>query len=401
MEHHDIIIFGGGLVGLTLAIGLDAHGLRTAVVDPMPPETALAPGFDGRASAIASASWRMYEALGVTALLADQACPIRRIEVRDGLQRKPLDFTVAPDDEPLGMMLENRRLREALAQRARETTQMTRHCARATTTERDAAGVRVTLDSGVELRAPLLIAAEGRQSPTRDAAKMRVARWDYDHSAIISGFDHSLDHNNIAHEIFFPDGPFALLPLVPGTRSALVWTVRRDQVAGMMALSDRAFLHEVSKRADGLLGELSDAVPRSCWPLNFHHATHMVDQRLALVGDAGHGMHPIAGQGLNLGLRDVAALIEVLVEGMRLGLDLGDAELLARYDRWRGPDALMVMAATDGLNRLFGVRGRTARAARRFGLGVVQKLPPLKQFFMTEARGTSGALPRLLRGECV
>jgi 2-octaprenyl-6-methoxyphenol hydroxylase len=399
MEQHDVIILGGGLVGLTLAIGLDAHGLRTALVDPMPPEAAMAPAFDGRASAIASATWRMYEALGVAPFMAEQACPIRRIEVRDGLQRDPLDFTVGDGAEPLGMMMENRVLREALAKRAESTQNMTRHIpAKAVTVERTAERVRVVLDNGAELTAPLLVAAEGRQSPTREAAGMRVARWDYDHTAIISAFDHSLDHNNVAHEIFYEDGPFAMLPLNPGTRSGLVWTIKRSDVPGILALSDRAFQEEVRKRAGSLLGEITITARRSTFPLTFHHATHMADLRLALVGDAGHGMHPIAGQGLNLGLRDVAALVEVLVEGARLGLDLGDAQLLKRYDRWRGPDALMVMAATDSLTKLFGLPGRPARAIRRFGLGAVQKISPLKSFFMTEARGTSGALPRLLQG---
>ena len=399
MQKHDVIILGGGLVGLTLAIALDVHGLSAAVVDPMPSDTALAPNFDGRASAIASASWRMLETIGVADALRPHGCAIRRIEVRDGIQREALDFTVADNDEPLGTMLENRILRKTLREAAAARANVTLHIpARAANVERDSHGATVMLDSGEILAAPLVIAAEGRNSPMRTAAGIKIANWRYDHVAIISAFDHSIDHQNVAHEIFYPAGPFALLPLLPGTRSALVWTVKTKDAPGILALSEKAFLAEVSKRAGGLLGTVSLAAPRSSYPLGFHHAATITSERLALVGDAAHGIHPIAGQGLNLGFRDVAALVEVLVDGARLGLDLGDAQLLARYQRWRSLDSLAVSVATDGLNRLFGIPGRPARAIRRLGMGVVQRIAPLKQFFMAEARGTSGDLPKLLQG---
>lgn len=402
MDSSDVIILGGGLVGLTLAIALERHGLTAAVIDPLDPEKALAAGFDGRASAIASASWRMLDALGISESLKPHGCAIHRIEVRDGLQKNALDFTTPEDDEPLGYMLENRALRQALREAALPAKGIALHMPdRAARVERDEAGVRVTLASGKPLKGQLLLACEGRKSPTREAAGIRVAKWDYGHTAIISAFDHSEDHHNIAHEIFYPAGPFALLPLNPGTRSALVWTVSPKDAVGVLALSERAFLAEVSKRAGGLLGEISLAAPRSSYPLDFHHATRITAKRLALVGDAAHGSHPIAGQGLNLGFRDVAALVEVLVDGARLGLDLGDAQLLARYERWRSVDTLAVSLATDTLTRLFGIPGKPAAAIRRFGLGAVQKLPPLKALFMAEARGTSGDLPRLLQGAMV
>lgn len=402
MESSDVIILGGGLVGLTLAIALDTHGIRSAVVDPMDPEKALAAGFDGRASAIASASWRMLDAIGVAERLAPHGCAIHRIEVRDGLQPDALDFTTAKDDEPLGIMVENRVLRQALRDVALTRHGISLHMPdRAVSIERGATGVHATLSTGKTLKAPLLLVCEGRNSPTRDAAGIRIANWKYDHAAIISAFDHEIDHRNVAHEIFYPAGPFALLPLKPGTRSALVWTVKAADAKGVMALSERAFLAEVSKRTGGLLGEISLAAPRSSFPLGFHHAANITAERLALVGDAAHGIHPIAGQGLNLGFRDVAALVEVLVEGARLGLDLGDAQLLARYQRWRSVDSLAVSVATDTLTRLFGIPGKPASAIRRFGLGAVQKLPPLKSMFMAEARGTSGDLPKLLQGEAV
>ncbi len=399
MESTDVIILGGGLVGLTLAIALDKHGLSSSVVDPMDPARALAVDFDGRASAIASASWRMLETIGVAPRLTRHGCAIHRIEVRDGLQKDALDFTTADDDEPLGIMLENRILRQVLREAALETTNIALYMPdSAISVERNEAGVRMTLASGKQLRAPLLLACEGRNSPTREASGIRVARWKYDHTAIISAFNHTKNHNNVAHEIFYPAGPFALLPLNPGTRSALVWTVSPKDVIGLLALSERAFIAEISKRAGGLLGEISLAAPRSAFPLGFHHAAQITARRLALVGDAAHGMHPIAGQGLNLGFRDVAALVEVLVEGARLGLDLGDAQLLSRYERWRSVDSLAVAVATDSLTRLFGIPGRPASAIRRFGLGAVQKLPPLKALFMNEARGKNGDLPKLLQG---
>ena len=212
---------------------------------------------------------------------------------------------------------------------------------------------------------------------------------------------HEHSHQNVAYEIFYPQGPFAILPLnddATGHRSAIVWSVRRDEAPGMLKLSDRGFLAEAEKKMGGFLGRLGPLGARSSYPLGFHHAATITANRLALVGDAAHGIHPIAGQGVNVGFRDVATLVEVLVEGKRLGLDLGDPQLLARYERWRSLDTFMVAAATDGLTRLFGVPGRTASAVRRFGLSAVQKLPPLKDRFMAEARGESGDVPKLLQG---
>jgi 2-octaprenyl-6-methoxyphenol hydroxylase len=402
MERNDVIILGSGLVGLTLAIALEQAGLSVAAIDAMPPEAGFAPDFDGRASAIASASWRMLDTLGVAETLRPHGCAIHRIEVRDGLQRDALDFSTSPHEEPLGTMVENRLLRRTLYERAKACARLTRYApARTTAIVRDEAGVRVTLDTGQELAAPLIIVAEGRNSPTRTAAGIRVAQWKYDHTAIISAFDHSRPHDNIAHEIFYPAGPFALLPLQPGTRSALVWTVHAKDAPGVLALSDRAFCHEIEKRSGGLLGTASVAAPRSSYPLGFHHTARITAQRLALVGDAAHGIHPIAGQGLNLGFRDAAALAEVIIDGARLGLDLGDTQLLDRYERWRSFDALSVAVATDTLTRLFGLPGKSASAVRRFGLGAVQKIGPLKNFFMSEARGEFGSMPKLLQGVAV
>ena len=231
-----------------------------------------------------------------------------------------------------------------------------------------------------------------------------MARWTYDNAAIVTSLYHERSHENIAFEIFYPDGPFAILPLnddEQGHRSCIVWSVTRDQAPGMLKLSERGWLAEADKRIGGFLGKLGPLGARSSYPLGFHHAAKIVSNRMALVGDAAHGIHPIAGQGVNVGFRDVATLVEVLVEGKRTGLDLGDPQLLARYDRWRSLDTFMVSVATDGLTRLFGVPGKTANAVRRLGLSAVQQIPPLKRRFIAEARGESGDVPKLLQGMTV
>lgn len=399
----DVLISGGGLVGQALALALAHHGLSSQIVDPADPVATIALGFDGRVSAIASATWQMFEVLGIADRLAGHGCAIHAIKVSDGGQAGELDFVTSPEDRALGTMVENRQLRLALAAALGEAP-LVRLFMPSTVIHRDMGthGVTLTLGDGTRLAAPLLIVAEGRRSPTRDAAGFGIANWSYHHHAMIGAVAHSKSHGNVAHEIFFPSGPFALLPLVDDDqgrhRSAFVWTVSEKDGPGFAKLGDRGFAAELEKRAGDLLGSMALVAPRMTYPLGFHHSAKIVGDRIVLVGDAAHGIHPIAGQGLNLGLRDVAALAEVLVEGARLGLDLGDAALLARYQRWRGLDSLMVSLATDGLTRLFGIPGRTASAVRRAGLGAVQRMPMLKRFFMDEARGEAGDLPRLLAG---
>jgi 2-octaprenyl-6-methoxyphenol hydroxylase len=403
MERADVIILGGGLVGLTLAIALDAHGLSSIVVDPADPERQLTPQYDGRTTAVSSSSWRMLEAIGVGGRLEGKGCPIESIRVTDGLEPGALIFDPPAGDDPLGLMFENRLLRATLrdAAMAAERVNLVMP-AKPAEVVRDAHGVRVALEDSRLLVAPLLVGAEGRNSPMREAAHIRVARWRYEHAAIIQTISHDHWHENVAYEIFYPSGPFAILPMLPGEdrrqRSAIVWSVSRDDAPAIMDLPDRALAHEIEKRMGGFLGPVSLAGPRASYPLGFHHAAKITAQRLALAGDAAHGIHPIAGQGLNLGFRDAAALAQVLVEGARIGLDLGDAQLLARYERWRSLDTLMVAAATDILTRLYGVPGRTASAVRRFGMGAVQRLGPIKDRLMAEARGESGDMPLLLRG---
>ncbi|HEX8262611.1 MAG TPA: FAD-dependent monooxygenase [Allosphingosinicella sp.] len=399
MDRADVIILGGGLIGLTLAVALDRHGLSAIVIDPADPERNVAPAFDGRATAIASASWRMLEAIGIAGRLEDEGCPILSIRVSDGLEPGGIVFDAPEADDPLGIMVENRRLRQVLREAALEASRVKLLMpAQAAETVRDSAGVRIALDDGRAAVAPLLVGAEGRSSPTREAAAIPLARWRYDHSAVVLTVEHERHHEHAAYEIFYPSGPFAILPMQPGTRSAIVWSVPAADAAAVVDLPDRAMAHEIEKRMGGFLGAVRVAGPRWTYPLGFHHAATMTSERLALAGDAAHGIHPIAGQGLNLGFRDVAALTQVLVEGARLGMDLGDAQLLSRYERWRSLDTLTVAAATDSLTRLYAIPGRTASAIRRFGMGVVQRVGPMKSQFMAEARGESGELPLLLRG---
>lgn len=401
MDRADVVIFGGGMVGLALASALDGSGLSTIVLDPADPAPRTQAAFDGRTSAVSSSSMNMLRTIGVADHLQEPGCPIWRIAVSDGLEPGGLHFD--PDDgEPLGWMHENRRLRAALQARTEAgSNSWLMWKARVTNVERGDHGVVVALEDGRKLRAPLLVAADGRNSATRETAGIRVARWKYKHQAIVSVLRHERTHENVAYEIFYPSGPFALLPMSDdsgGHRSAIVWSVPNEDATGWLALDDEDFAAEAEAAMGGFLGKTRMLAPRSSFPLGFHHAAQITAQRLALVGDAAHAIHPIAGQGLNLGFRDVAALAEVLVEGARLGLDLGDRQLLDRYQRWRSLDALSVAFATDSLTRVYGVPGKAASAVRRLGMGLIGRVTPLRSRLMNEARGTSGELPLLLRG---
>ncbi len=402
----DVIIIGGGMIGLAQALTLAAHGITSHVIDRADPAIMLADGFDGRTSAISSSSMKMFEAIGLGDVLAGKGCPIAQIWVSDGLKPGALDFVPSDDDGYLGQMFENRLLRRILHTAASKSPHIHLHMPNVIADkDRSESGVTVTLDNGVQLSGQLLVVAEGRGSQTREEAGLKIAHWQYDHAAMVGAIFHEKPHNEIAYEIFYSTGPFAILPMLDSAdgrhRSAIVWSQTRGDAPAYMKLSDRAFAAELEKAMGNMLGKVEIAAPLSSYPLGFHHCTTITAQRLVLVGDSAHGIHPIAGQGLNLGLRDVATLAEVLTDGMRLGLDFGDAQLLERYGRWRSIDTLMVAMATDSLNRLFSIPGKTASAVRRMGLGLVQRTQPVKGFFMSEARGESGALPKLLTGQMV
>ena len=407
MNHKaDVIIIGGGLIGLTQALALARHGISSHVIDRADQANMLKADFDGRTFAISSSSMKLLEALGLGDQLAGKGCPIEKIWVSDGLKPGSLDFAPTEDDGYLGQMFESRYLRSVLYKAALESSEISLHMpANIVTKSRDAGAASVILDDGTILTADVMIIAEGRQSQTREEAGINIAQWQYGHNAMVGAIFHEKPHGNIAYEIFYSTGPFAVLPMLDDDegrhRSAIVWSVKEKDAPGYMKLSPRGYAAELEKGMGGILGKIELAAPLSSYRLGFHHAAQITGERLVLIGDSAHGIHPIAGQGLNLGLRDVAALCEVLVDGTRIGLDLGDAQLLDRYSRWRSIDTLSVAVSTDGLNRLFSIPGKTASAVRRFGMAMVQRATPAKAFFMAEARGESGALPKLLQGVAV
>ena len=271
--------------------------------------------------------------------------------------------------------------------------------------ERGDHDARLTLDDGRVFRAPLVVACDGRRSATREAAGIPIAQWQYPHAALITMVAHTVPHDNIACELFYPEGPLALLPMTDTEdgrpRTAIVWTVDGKHMAAVKKLGPKQLAAEIAARCDGTMGDVEVIAPQTVWPLGFHHAARYTDNRLLLLGDAAHGIHPIAGQGLNMGFRDVAAAAEVLTTAARSGLDLGSPDVLAQVSAWRMFDNSLVCAVTDNLNRLFAIPGRVPSRVRRLGLSAVERLPPLKRFFMNQARGETGKLPALLKGELV
>jgi 2-octaprenyl-6-methoxyphenol hydroxylase len=398
----DVIINGGGLVGLSQGIALADAGLQVIVIDREDPVTMLDAPYDGRSSAIAWASQQALATIGVWDHVAGQAQAMLDIRVSDGASPLFLHYDHRElDDQPFGFMVENRHMRQALHKRAAEISSLElRAPASAAEIQRAENGVTVRLEDGDNLQARLLIGAEGRRSPSREDAGIQVSGWSYHQVGIVCTVGHQHPHHGIAQERFLPSGPFAILPL-PGNRSSLVWTETDDLAPVMMALDDEHFLAEIKKRFGDYLGELSLEGPRWSYPLSLQISDRYIDRRLVLAGDAAHGMHPIAGQGLNVGLRDVAALTEVLVEAARLGLDIGSNQVLERYQRWRRFDNATLLAVTDVLNRLFSNDIEPLHLARDVGLATVNKMPDLKKLFMRHARGTVGKLPRLLDGRPV
>ncbi|MEQ9489920.1 MAG: 2-octaprenyl-6-methoxyphenyl hydroxylase [Alphaproteobacteria bacterium] len=403
----DVAIVGGGLVGLTLAAALGKAGLTVTVIDRDRPSTHVAPEYDGRSSAIALGSARVFRGVGLWPLLQDHAQPIWDIRVADGhVLRGVSPLFLHYDhadigDDPFGYIIENRYTRAALHSHIPTLETVTWLAPDAATrVDRDAHAATVHLESGKTVRASLVIAADGKKSAIRAGAGIRTTGWDYDQTSIVCTVRHARSHNGTAVELFLPGGPFAILPMTDD-RSNIVWSDQRDRAAAIMALDDDAFLEELSARFGDWLGKIELVGPRFAFPLSLSHAETYVAQRLALVGDAGHAIHPIAGQGLNMGLRDVAALADVLVDARRLGMDLGAPDVLQRYERWRRFDNVLLAAVTDGLTRLFSNDVPPVRLARDIGLAAVNRLPPAKKFLMRHAMGVVGELPRLIRGEAL
>jgi 2-octaprenyl-6-methoxyphenol hydroxylase len=399
----EIVIGGAGFAGLALAIAL-RQGLgdpfTVTVVDPA---LANVRSKDPRASAIAAAARRLFEAIGVWDAVAADAQPILDMVVTDS----KLDDAVRPtfltfggeveEGEPFAHMIENRHLVDALVAAAKALGIDLRAGAVAGF-EHAPHAIEVALADGETISARLLVGADGARSKIREHAGIATHGWNYDQSAIVTTVGHEREHEGRAEEHFLPAGPFAILPLT-GKRSSIVWTETAREAARIIALPDEEFHAELEKRFGLRLGDIAVIGPRRAFPLGLFTARSFIGERLALVGDAAHIIHPIAGQGLNMGLRDVAALAEAIADAVRLGLDPGGADVLERYQRWRRFDTMSMGVATDGLNRLFSNNSDVLRLTRDIGLGLVERMPVLKRLFIREAAGFTGDVPKLLKGE--
>ncbi len=411
-DRHDIIIAGAGMAGATFALAAAQGGLKVVLIDPQPFEAQLAPTFDGRSTAIAFSTFRMLDALGVGAALRPHACRMDRILVTDG--RRPgaasrpassafLRFDAdeigdRTDGEPLGYMVENRRIRSALAEAVTTAGIEVLAPASVVSVEAGPARSRVTLKDGRVLEAPLVVGAEGRGSIVREQAKIDTVGWAYGQSGVVATVSLGRDHGNVAHEYFLPAGPFAILPLTE-QRASLVWTETSRRAEALKAASDEAFHAHLRRRFGDFLEDVTVVGPRFVYPLSLQLAEKLTAPRTALIGDAAHAVHPVAGQGLNMGLKDAAALAEVLIDAIRVGEDIGSEVVLDRYARWRRFDNAALAAGFDGFVRLFSNDLAPVRLARDLGIAAVNHIPALRRAFMQEAGGATGDLPRLLRGE--
>ena len=410
----DVVIAGGGLAGLTLALALEQAGLDVAVVDALPLEARLAPEFDGRASALAYTSWRLFEALGVAERLAPHAQRIEHILVCDGRPDDGLrpggpgphtlhfdrrEIHPEEDGEPLGWMAENRHSRLALveAMQGRERIAAVAP-ARADRYEIAPDHALLHLEDGRRLRGKLLVACDGKFSRLRRQAGVRTSGWGYAQKGVVATVKHDAPHDGVAYEYFLPGGPFAILPL-PGDRASLVWTERDKAADALIAMDEAGFQEALEARFGDFLGAVKPEGPRFSYPLSVKIAERFAEPRLAFVGDSARGIHPIAGQGFNLGIRDAAALAEVAGEAKHVGLDIGAMTTLSRYESWRKLDSASLAVGTDVFNRLFSNDDSLLRAVRGVGLSLVDSVPAARRFFMRQAGGETGDLPRLLRGE--
>ncbi|MET4197483.1 ubiquinone biosynthesis hydroxylase [Bradyrhizobium sp. LA6.12] len=400
-----IVIGGGAFAGLALALAL-RQGLGPEIpVIVADPALATRPSRDPRATAIVAACRRLFEAIGAWDAVRGEAQPILDMVVTDSKLEdatRPVFLNFAGDvapGEPFAHMVENRRLIDALVVRA-EAEGIDLRATTVASYDARPEGVDVTLGDGSVIAASLLVAADGARSKLRERAGIVTHGWEYDQSGIVVTVGHERDHDGRAEEHFLPAGPFAILPL-SGKRSSLVWTERRSEAARIIELSDEEFHGELERRFGLHLGEVKALDKPRAFPLSYFVARSFIAERLALVGDSAHVIHPIAGQGLNMGLKDVAALAEVVVDAARLGMDLGGADVLERYQRWRRFDTMAMGLATNSLNFLFSNQSTLLRTVRDIGLGLVDRAPPLKNLFIRQAAGLTGEIPRLLKGEAL
>ena len=403
----DILIVGGGLNGPALALALAQTGHSVTVVDSLTPDKLADEGFDGRGYALALASQRLLQQTGVWQHVGDNAQPMLEIKVTDGhAGHGPSPFFIHFDhaeleEGPMGYMVEDRFLRRAFLEAMEDAPGITLVSGRTVTAQApDQTGVTVTLDDGGELRGQILVGSDGRRSGTAQRAGIKRTGWDYGQTALVCAIDHEKPHHGIAHQFFMPPGPLAILPL-PGNRSSIVWSERTETAKAIHALGDAEYIQALRPRFGDFLGEISLAGKRFTYPLNLTIANSFIGDRLALVGDAAHGMHPIAGQGLNAGLRDVGALAEVITEATRRGEDIGSPLVMERYQQWRRFDTASLAAATDVFNRLFSNDNPLLRLGRDIGMGVAGTIPGLRRNFVREAAGLTGDLPRLLKGRAI
>ena len=405
MEGHlstDVLIVGGGLVGGTLGCALATGGLRSIVIDRDNVEQQDSEIFDGRATAVSQTAMKMLQTIGVWTDLNGRASPILDIRVADGHSHLFLHFNHQDvSEEALGYMIENQFLRRAIFHASMKRKEITNLMpVEVVDLQRNADGIRAVLADGRVIQSALLVGADGRNSIVRQHAEIPVTQWSYKQAGIVCTVTHQKPHNNVAHEHFFPAGPFAILPLTEN-RSSIVWTEGEDEARILIDLPADEFLDELTQRFGNFLGHVRVVGPVSSYPLRLQYTKSNTALRMALVGDSAHSLHPIAGQGLNMGFRDVAALAEVLVDAHRLGLDIGAPHILKQYERWRRFDNTLMLAATDGLNRLFSNDVSPVRLVRDFGLAAVNASGFLKRIFMHQAMGLTGSLPRLLRGEAL
>ena len=403
MEQTDLIIVGGGLNGPALALAAAQSGLTVTLIDALPLVRHRAQDFDGRAYALALGSTRLLRCIGIWDAIKDHAQPMLDVKVTDGRAGEGaspwmMHFDHAEIEEgPTGFMVEDRHLRAAVLD-ALDADERIAHRTGQTVVAQSVTngGVIVALDDGAEIAGRVLVGCDGKTSGTAQRAGIKRTGWNYDQIAIVCAVEHELPHNGVAHQFFMPGGPLAILPLT-GNRSAIVWSEQTDRANAMMALDDKEFLEALKPAFGSFLGALKLAGKRGTYPLGLSLANSLIAPRVALVGDAAHGIHPLAGQGLNAGLRDVAALAQVLEDAKMRGEDIGSAIVLERYQVWRRFEIVRLAMATDAFNRLFSNDNPFVRGVRDLGMGIVNALPVVRRRFIREAAGLSGDLPRLMR----